>query len=477
MCYLTLSRNSLLHKGKTMIINIPLKIKIPVHPNTWKKQVQRSLIVIFAVTIVSGHLMASDKDKALELARSIEKNYKLNKPRDVGGTLEEYLAYAALNNPDLEAAFYKWKAQLEKIPQVSSLPDPIFSYGYFIENVETRVGPQNQKFSLKQMFPWFGTLGTKSDIAFEEANAAYESYQSKKLNLFFNVKSAYYDYYYLGREIEITSANMQLLKYWESVVRTKYQAAIKQYHDVIKAQVELGKLEDRLITMGKMKVPIVARLKAVLNLPDSIELPVPENLNIPEVRVDTDTVKMDIIANNPDLKVVAHHIEKEKASVNLAKKASYPNFTVGFDYIETGEAIDPFMDASGKDPWMANISINIPIWLGKNKAKRNQARANLKMMANKFENTKNELLATTEKVLFEYQDAERKINLYRNGLIPKTEQLLNATYTAYQAGDTDFLNVIDAQRQLVNFQLKLELALINKAKKLAEIEMLTGKKR
>ena len=46
--------------------------------------------------------------------------------------LSDYLAQAALKNPELEAAFHRWKAALEKIPQVRALPDPRFTFAYFI---------------------------------------------------------------------------------------------------------------------------------------------------------------------------------------------------------------------------------------------------------------------------------------------------------------------------------------------------------
>ncbi|MBU4014313.1 MAG: hypothetical protein KJ550_12745, partial [Proteobacteria bacterium] len=73
---------------------------------------------------------------------------------DENSTLADHLAYAALNNPGLKASFYRWKEALEKITQSRSLPDPRFNYTYFIKEVETRVGPQEQKIGLMQTFPW-----------------------------------------------------------------------------------------------------------------------------------------------------------------------------------------------------------------------------------------------------------------------------------------------------------------------------------
>ena len=441
----------------------------------------RTLRVVILLLLVCGFLEAgtvSNRSDALDLSKNIEKTYQAVESRpmlfDADAGLDAYLAYAALNNPGLQASFYRWKAELEKSGYVSVLPDPMISYGYYIENVETRVGPQNQRFSLKQHFPWFGTLGKKGEAAFEAANVAYQKYQKEKLRLFYQVKSAYYDYYYLGREIELTRDNMELLKYWESVARTKYKAGLKRHPDVIKAQVELGKLEDRLLTLEEMTVPTAARLRAALNLPDSIELPVPSTIAPGTPLLDRDSVLAKTLANNPDLIAIDHLVRKEKAEISLAGKTSYPNFTLGVDYLETGQALNPSLDESGKDPWIVSVSVNLPIWFGKNKAKRNAARARHKMAQHNLEDAKNALAAVTEKVLFEYEDAQRKTSLYSDGLIPKAEQSLNVSYTAYQAGESDFLTLLDAQRQLLDFQLKLEKSLTESSKKLAELEMLTG---
>jgi hypothetical protein len=105
--------------------------------------------------------------------------------------LNNYLAYAALANPQLEAAFNRWKAALEMVTQAHTLPDPRFNYGYFIQEVETRVGPQEQRPGLSQMFPWFGKLKLRSEAAREGTNAALQQYEAAKLKLFDEVKWCY----------------------------------------------------------------------------------------------------------------------------------------------------------------------------------------------------------------------------------------------------------------------------------------------
>jgi outer membrane protein TolC len=350
----------------------------------------------------------------------------------------------------------------------------MISYGRFIENVETRIGPQEQRFGLRQAYPWFGTLGAKEDVAFEASMAAFKKLQANRLRLFYQVKAAYYELYYLGRNIDITRENMELLKCWESVARTKYRVGLKKHPAVIKAQVELGKLEDKLLSLESRIEPVRAKLRAALNVVDTIILPLPSAIEIAEAELPRDSVIALADAYNPSLGAIRHMIDKEEAGAKLAGKSSFPNFTFGVDYIVTGEALNPSMPESGKDPWGLSVSMNLPIWFGKNKAKKNEAWARYRASKEKYGEAENQLTSLVELKLFEYDDALRKVQLYRDGLVPKAEQSLNAFYTAYQAGEADFLSVLDAQRQLLEFQLQYERSLTDLAKGKAELEMLTG---
>jgi outer membrane protein TolC len=124
---------------------------------------------------------------------------------------------------------------------------------------------------------------------------------------------------------------------------------------------------------------------------------------------------------------------------------------------------------------MASIGVSLPIWFGANRARKEEAQAQYRTAQHKYSDAQNRLTALTEKIVFEYEDAMRKTSLYRDGLVPKAEQSLNANYTAYQAGETDFLNLLDAQRLLLDFQLQFERSKSDLAIKRAEIEMITGK--
>ena len=389
---------------------------------------------------------------------------------DEAATLQDYLGYAALNNAGLEAALNRWKAALERIPQAKALPDPRLNYAYFIEEVETRVGPQRQKFGVMQMFPWFGELRLKGDAASEAAAAAGQVYEMAKLSLFYRVKAAYYEYWYLAQAIAVTKEHIRLVTNLEGVARTRFKAGSAPHSAVIQAQVELGKLDDRLRSMDALRAPSVAKLNAALNRPTQLPLPWPRSLPESGSSFTDDQAMQWLAESSPDLRRLDHLVEKEDVGIKLARKNYYPDFTLGLDYVDTDDALNPDMADSGKDPVMAIVSVNLPIWYGRYRAATREARFRKAAAEEERDDIEKRLGADLELALYHFRDAERKIDLYRDTLVPKAVQSLQVTQQGFESGQAGFIALIDAQRLLLEFQLAHQQALADRGKRLAEVE-------
>lgn len=390
-------------------------------------------------------------------------------------TLSDYLGYAALNNAGLEAAFLRWKAALEKIPQVTALPDPHFTYAYFIQSVETRVGAQRQRFALTQTFPWLGKLSLRGDAAAQAARAEKARYDSAKLKLFYQVQQAYYEYYYLARAIDVTQENLSYMQHLESVARASYSAGIAPYGDVIRTQVELGKLEDNLKTLQDQAEPIAAKLNAALNRPPDAPLYWPGKQKEIKASFKSDELLSWLRESNPDLKAIEYQAAGAKTEIALAKKNFYPDITLGLEGIDTTNALMPNTPDSGKDPIIASVSINLPVWWNKYRAGEREAADRYKAFLSERINRENGLVADVKWALYKYRDAERKIELYRDTLIPEGNQAFEVSIENYQAGTGTYQNVVDAIRVLLEFELSYERAFSDRAQRLAELEMLVGR--
>jgi outer membrane protein, heavy metal efflux system len=393
----------------------------------------------------------------------------------VEASVEDYLLYAALNNPGLEAAFNRWKAALERVPQVTALPDPRFTYRYFIEQVETRVGPQRHGVGISQRFPWFGKLEQRGGAAMEQAHAMRQRYEAAKLALFSRVRNAYAETFYLTRSIAVVRENLDLAKNLEGVVRERYRTGHATNADLIRAQVELGRVEDRLRTVTDLQGPIAARLNAALGRPAAAALPRPTALPAAVFTASDDEVIAWLREASPELRAMRHDIARHEHAVALARKEYYPDITLGLDYIDTGSARMPGVPDSSKDPVIATVSINVPLWLAKYRAGERESEANLRAATLARADRENTLEAEAKMVLYQFRDAERKIDLYRDTLLPKARQALRAAMTAFEGGKASFTDLVDAERVWLEFHLMHERARADREQRLADIERLTGK--
>ncbi|MBN1635756.1 MAG: TolC family protein [Deltaproteobacteria bacterium] len=389
-------------------------------------------------------------------------------------TLEDYLAYAAIHNEGLMAAYESWQAELEKVSQSAALPDPRLSYTYYIEEVETRVGPQRHRFGIQQSFPWMGTLSAREDVARSRAQSSQQAYEALKISLLYQIKQNYYELYYLNRAVRIEQENRELLSFIEKVVSTRYEVGSAQHAALIKSQVELARIDEKISNLEEQVMPVKANLNAILDRPPGSLMTVPESITIEEVAIDDEQLKGLCRQHNPELKALDSSMASQKTGIALAGKDFYPDVTLGFDYIYTDEARMPGVDDSGKDPILGTISLNVPIWRGKYNAGRNEAQAKYQAAYGKRQEKENELIAKLEMAIFRLRDARRKMALYRESLIPKAQQLLSITQQSFAAGTSDFLDLIDAQQTLLDLQLAYERSRTDHAKSWAELEMIAG---
>lgn len=388
-------------------------------------------------------------------------------PLETNLTLTAALKYGAENSPGLQAALHHWKSAEQNITVQKALPDPTLTYGYYVESVETRVGPQNQSIQLTQKIPGFGKLALAKAIATDLTAAAGERYRREKLALDTAITQGYAELYYLKRNTEITEERIQLMRTLEQIAQTRYAAGAPMAA-LLQAQLELGKLEEQLASLNDLRHPTTAQLNAALNRPADAPLPWPADLPDQPLIIPTTASN-----SNPELAELGLRVMQSKHQLHLAKRERLPDFTLGLQYIETGEAKLPVSD-SGKDPIIATIGINLPIWFGKNRARIASAAHQKTAAELQLESREKTLEAEIRQALFNLRDADRKMTLYRDTLIPKAQQSLNVNRNAYEAGSLEFINLIDAERALLEFERAHERARADRLIARAKLSQLTG---
>ena len=289
--------------------------------------------------------------------------------QDKKENLDEYLKIAAENNPGLKATFKEYMAAMEKVPQVGALPDPQFAFAYFAQPVETRVGPQNWKFNLTQSFPWFGLLSAKKDVATEMAKAKFEQFENKKSNLFFEVKTTFYNYYFIEKAIEITKNNMEILQVFKRLSLVKIESGKASIVDELRVELELNDLENQLALFVDTKEALQVNFNNLLNREIAENIATPDTLWQDKLPLDKQALLEDIYNSNHELKSIDHKLNAFLNQEEVAKKEGFPKFNIGLGYTIVSKNSGSTFSDNGKDAILfPSVGIKIPLFRKKYKA-------------------------------------------------------------------------------------------------------------
>ncbi len=387
---------------------------------------------------------------------------------------DDYVRYALYHSPAVEAAYQRWRASAERLPQVAALPDPRLTFGFFLDEVETRTGAQQARVGVQQAFPWAGKLQDREDAASRAAAAAWKRFESTRLSVAERVVSSLHDLAYLDRTTEITEDNLELLRSFEEVLRARYRVGVGSHPELIRVQVELGQLVDRLAQLRAMRPVYVAELNAALHRPSGTA--VPQMVRLPGRVVAQSSEELIAIARqgNPELLALDEQIEEQRFLADVARKDGLPEVTVGLEYIFTNEAINSSMPESGDDPILLSFGMNVPLWRDKYEAGVRESIARRLSIAGERTDRANWIAASIQRAWFDHTDADRRVLLYEQTLIPKAEESLRASLAGFRAGETGFLDLLDTERTLLEFAVASERARADRGKALARLNTLVG---
>ena len=388
--------------------------------------------------------------------------------------LNQYLAVAAENNPGVKAKFNEYLAALEKVPRVGTLPDPQVSFGYFIQPVETRVGPQRAKISASQMFPWFGTLGAKRDIATEMAKSKYETFEAAKSELFYKVKANWYNLYFTQKAIGITRENINILQIFRKISLSKVESGQASTVDVLRVEIEISDLENQLALLNDKYTAQQAGFNNLLNVEENRTVLIPDSLKNETLAYSREAILDSIRQVNPALHQLDYMASAYEQQESLARKSGSPNIMVGADYIITGKSNMPEVSGSGKDAIVfPMVGISVPIYQKKYASMEKEAQLMQQSVEAQKADRTNKLESDFETANKDYNDAGRRIPLFKLQS-ERANKALSILQTEYETDGKNFEEILRMERQLLKYKLELEKARSDKGAAIAYIEYLMG---
>ncbi len=391
------------------------------------------------------------------------------------GTLElpTVISEALERNPDIITARNRLQSAQETIAVRRSFPDPRLSYTYFIENVETRVGPQRHILGAKQTFPFYGKRDLRAEIATHQTEYLKQVYEATKSEVTRQVKTTYYGLFYLSTVIDITNREKALLKRFERIARIKYETGRGLQQNIVKVQVEMSKLDERLLALERQKRTAEAMLNTLLNRPPTGPLGKPKQPELIEISVSEQELLELAKENRPEVVAAQALIKKSESAYRLAKKDYAPDLTIGVNYIEVDEGPLNVSD-NGKDAYNVMFSINLPIWRKKLSSQAESALKSIAAQRSYHQNVSNRTLFEVRDSFLRIRTAGQTIDLYKTALIPQARQSMESAESGYVTGIVSFLDLLDAERVLLNIQFGYWRAYTDYLKDISDLERAVG---
>lgn len=304
--------------------------------------------------------------------------------------LNQYLEQAIQNNPGLQASFIQYQASLEKVNQVS-LENPQLNIGVFTRPMELLMGNQRAEASIMQMFPWFGMLKTQKDETTLMAEAQYESFRAERNKVLFQVKETYFQLLQLQHTIDISQANLDILKILEDLAIVRYQGgntsdavssvskALRnsspgtgsisisdgmemaggsnssntmgqsagsagmnamssgsgqgKLTDILRLQVQIKALESELVQLEVNKRPLIARFNQLLGREKNEAIVIEAQENLRNINGWEETYLDSILIYNPMLLMLDKESLAYQKQAEMAKLEGMPMLGAGLNYM------------------------------------------------------------------------------------------------------------------------------------------------
>ncbi len=388
-------------------------------------------------------------------------------------TLQELVEEALRKNPDLQSARTNYEARTHRPSQVSAPPDPMLGFNYMGNLMPPFTEQRNDPSSFRQIMvtqeiPYPGKLRLRGEVAGREASAEWWNYEAVRRRVVADVKVAYYNLFTVQKAIEITLKDKDLLERLEKIAEAEYRVGKGIQQDVLRAQLEITSLEQRLEVLRQQQKTAEVRINTLLfRNPDQPLPPVAEYEKSPFAYT-LDELYEAALKNGPELNRDEQMISRNQYAVRLASKEYYPDFSVGFAYQQRSSGLP--------DMYGLGFNVNIPIWY-KKKQREGVAEATLDLRSAEKarENARTSLFFDVKQEYLAAKTSSDLSDLYARALVPQSTLALDSSIASYEVGKVDFLSMLTNFRSILDYEINYYEQLGNFQMALARLEAMVGR--
>lgn len=384
--------------------------------------------------------------------------------------LADLLAEAERNHPALKAAARMVEAKQARVPQARALPDPQVSLGYMGDFAPFKTQPGDpssyRTLGLMQEFPFPGKRALRGQFAEKDVDAARWDIELARRRVLAQVRVAYFELWSVDKALDVIRRNKDLLEKVARITEERYKVGKGLQQDVLRAQLEVTRLRQRLTLLDQRRGTLAGQLNALMQRP--LDTPMG-----PLAPVEKTTFAYSLnelvergVANAPEIRQQEERIAQSQVALKLAERERYPDFGVGWDYQQRPGMPEMFG---------LRFTVSVPIFY-KNKQKQMAIEAASENAAavQQREAIRTGLLFQVKEQFLAARASEELLTLYSKALVPQSTLTLEASLAAYQTGSLDFLNVLNSFLGVLDYELGYYEELANYQKALSRLEEITG---
>jgi outer membrane protein TolC len=357
-------------------------------------------------------------------------------------------------------------------PQARTLPDPTISAGWagnLVPPFSIQAGDpsSSRMLGVTQEIPFPGKLSLRGRIAETEADTErWAGYERTKLAVISNLKQTYYDLFFIDKSIEIVQKDKDLLETLAKIAEARYTVGKGTQQDVIRAQLEISRLLERLTLLEQRKAVAEAMLSNLLYRQSDVPVGTPEEIVKTDVPYSLKEIEALGESNSPALKAQEKDVDKNQLTLNLAKKEYYPDLGVGFTYFNRPQM---------PDMYSVNITAKVPLYFWKKQRYGvEEAASSLVSSRRRWEAAKTDVLFKLKDQYLAMKASERLMELYSKVIVPQSTLALDSSLSSYQVGSIDFLSMLTNYLTVLDYELSYYDSLTNYQKALAKMEEIAG---
>lgn len=369
------------------------------------------------------------------------------------GSLAHYQARAAAEAPQVQAAWARWKSSVEQVGVAGRLPEPVVSYGRFLSEIETRVGPQRNRIGISQALPWPGAVKAGIDAASERARAQEQEFEASLFEVGERVAIAYWRLWQVRAERELLEKWLEIDQDLLDLERRRVELGEIPLAALTRRETASLRLADRLDALLETERTAQASLRAAIGMQGDEPTPTtssPQGARLPA----QDTAALRALAEaHPRITALGRRADASQLDARQRQSDRLPSLVLSGDWIEVGPARLDGVPDSGKDVAMLGVAVRLPLAARSYRSAIDAAQADAAAWRAQARQTSLQASAELEAALSRVRDSARRIRLLDEQLLPRARDAvdsLQAMQTAQAARQA-----LEARAEIVALQLEL----------------------